>query len=85
MSTLLTGNGIKLARLLSLKSMLELELNGLKRRGRSTYAVVKENYGLKGSKRSVYDQFCKIVDQESQKLNPIEASFFGTELDPSRS
>ena len=39
---------------------LEAELRGMKlSRGRSCYSIIKEEFGLKGSKQKVYDQFKK--------------------------
>jgi hypothetical protein len=49
-------NNIRMARLLSLKGMLKLELRGMKRRGRSAYAIIKEETGFTGSKQRVLDQ-----------------------------
>jgi len=54
---------ISLARLLIMKSALSLEIKGLKRRGRSTYAIVKEELELKGNKSSVLCQLEKIVEE----------------------
>ena len=36
---------------------LKLELLGMKGRGRSAYSVIKSEFGLKGNRQSVYDQF----------------------------
>ena len=43
------------ARLLTLKAVLRLEVQGLKGRGRSAYTIVKEELGFKGSKKEVLD------------------------------
>lgn len=41
---------------------LEAELRGMKlSRGRSCYSIIKEEFGLKGSKQKVYDQFKKAL------------------------
>ena len=54
-------------RLLQLKSALKLELIGMKMwRGQSAYARIKEEFGLKGSKQKVFDQF-----EELLKLNGV--------------
>lgn len=74
------GNGIKMVQMLALKMMLELEINGLKRIGRTAYSIIKERYELTGYKRSVYSQFCKIVDQESKKFNPDDVQHLSTRL-----
>lgn len=49
-------------RLVVLKNALKLEMLGMKRRGRSTYSIVKEEFGLKGSKQKVYDQLVEIIN-----------------------
>ena len=51
-------------RLLTLRSALELEILGMKRRGRSVYAIIKEEFGFKGNKQKVYDQ----IDAYIQKI-----------------
>ena len=51
-------------RLLSLRSALELEILGMKRRGRSVYAIIKEEFGFKGNKQKVYNQ----IDAYIQKI-----------------
>ena len=54
-------------RLLQLKSALKLELIGMKMwRGQSAYARIKEEFGLRGSKQKVFDQF-----EELLKLNGV--------------
>ena len=41
---------------------LQAEVRGMKlTRGRSCYAVIKEQFGLKGNKKKVLDQFKAIV------------------------
>lgn len=46
---------------------LKLELIGMKRRGRSAYIVIKEQYGLKGNKQKVYDQFEKMHNEQKEE------------------
>ena len=41
---------------------LKLEMLGMTRRGQSCYAIIKQEYGLKGSKQKVYENFKKILD-----------------------
>ena len=43
------------------KHALKLEIYGMKRRGRSAYALIKEMYGLKGSKLKVLDQVNQMI------------------------
>ena len=62
MSTMLTTpEEISAARLITLRGALKLELLGMKRRGRSAYSIIKEEFGLKGNKQKVYNQFDLIV------------------------
>lgn len=41
---------------------LKLETLGMTKRGQSCYSIIKAEYGLKGSKQKVYEQFKKILD-----------------------
>ena len=51
-------NQIALYRLLTLRAGLRLELRGLKvSKGRTCYAIIKQEFGLKGDKASVLEQF----------------------------
>jgi len=50
-------------RLFALKSALKLETLGMQRKGPSAYSIVKNEFGLRGSKFSVYKQFCAILDE----------------------
>jgi len=43
-------------RLIALRAALGLELSGMKGRA-SAYAIIKREFGLKGSKTKVYEQF----------------------------
>jgi len=52
-----TGPEINSFRLLALKGALHLETLGMKRRGMSAFKIVKADYGFKGNKQSVYNQF----------------------------
>ncbi len=55
-TSLTTPEAIAACRLVTLSKMLKLEIQGMKRRGRSAYAIVKEELGFKGSKQKVLDQ-----------------------------
>jgi hypothetical protein len=65
--TVITGaKNIAMYRLLTLRSALKLEIVGLKAsRGRSAYALIKREFGLKGSKQRVLEQFEEYIRQES--------------------
>lgn len=53
------------ARLITLKHALKLEVLGMKRRGRSVYSIVKQEFGFKGSKQKVLDQLIKMIDEQN--------------------
>lgn len=41
---------------------LEAELRGMRlSRGRSCYSIIKDEYGLKGGKQKVYEQFKQLL------------------------
>ena len=49
---------IHIFQLHTLRSGLSVELRGLKMsRGKSCYTIIKNRWGMKGNKQSVYDQF----------------------------
>ena len=53
-----TPEKIQFFRMLALKSALKLEINtSLRRRGRSAYAIIKEEFGFTGGKKKVLQQF----------------------------
>ena len=58
-----TPSQIDAFRLLTLRGALRLEVMGMKRHGRSAYAIVKEEFDLKGSKQKVFDQFTEILQE----------------------
>ena len=59
-----TPEGIRMARLLTLKSALKLETLGMKHSRGSVYALIKREFGLRGNKQRVYTQFCELVEKE---------------------
>ena len=62
----MTTDKQNIVRLISLLGALKIELQtNLKRRGRSAYSIIKEEFGLKGNKQKVYDQFNKIVKERA--------------------
>ena len=61
--TLYTPTQIEAFRFKTLLRGLKLELVGMKMsRGRSCYSIVKGEFGLKGSKQKVYDQFKQLIE-----------------------
>lgn len=57
-----TPEGIEFVRLCTLKGALRLELLGMKRRGRSVYSIVKQEFGFKGNKQKVYEQLENYIE-----------------------
>ena len=58
-----TPEGIAMYRLIVLRGALHLELMGMRRRGQSAYAIIKNEFGLHGNKQSVYTQFCELIQK----------------------
>jgi len=50
-------------RIAVLVGALKLEVLGMTRRGRSVYAIVKDEFGLRGSKRRVLEQLTDIKER----------------------
>ena len=65
--TAITGTDIDLFRMSVLEKALRLELLGMKGRGRSAYSVIKSEFGLKGNRQTVYDQFRQL---RLEQINP---------------
>ena len=57
-----TKDNINFFRLLSLRGALKLEIIGMKRSGRSVYSIIKEEFGFKGSKRSVLADLEELIE-----------------------
>ena len=58
---------ISMYRALTLKAGLKLEVKGMRMsRGRTAYSIIKEEYGLKGSKQKVLDQFTELLEVASK-------------------
>ena len=65
---ILTGTQIPVARMITLKHALKLEILGMTRKGRSVYSIIKQEYGLTGNKKSVLEQFTAIVEAAKAKI-----------------
>ena len=59
----LTGEQIPLFRMITLRGALKLETLGMQRRGRSAYAIIKDEFRLKGSRKRVLEQFTELVEE----------------------
>ena len=58
-----TPDKINMSRLLSLKGALKLEMVGMKRRGRSAYAIIKDEFGFKGNREKVLNQLQEHIER----------------------
>ena len=64
MSTLYNNPGdILLFRMLSQKAALELEIKGLRKKGRTMYSMIKQEYNLRGSRENVLEQFGNFIKE----------------------
>lgn len=59
---------IELARMRIMLSALKLEIFGMRHSRGSVYAMIKRQFGLKGSKQSVHDQLKQLVDARYKEL-----------------
>jgi|TARA_R110000822_G_scaffold308574_2_gene436682 hypothetical protein len=64
----MTGEQVLNARLLTLKTGLKIETLGLRltSRQRSCYSIIKEEFGLKGNKKRVLEQFENLLKLKFQ-------------------
>lgn len=62
--TIYTGEDIHKYRIVTLARMMACELRGLRLKPYSVTARVKKEFGLTGSNRSVYEQFCRMHSME---------------------
>jgi hypothetical protein len=63
-----TPGQIEMFRYKTLLRGLRLEIAGMQMsRGRSCYSIVKSEFGLKGSKQKVYDQFKLMLEQVNER------------------
>ena len=60
---IITGNQIPLARLITLKHGLKLEMKGMQvSRGRTCYSIIKDELGLRGNRQKVLDQLEEMLE-----------------------
>lgn len=63
-ATVKGGEGVRFARLLALRGAVHLEGLGMKRRGRSATAIVKQEFGIKGNR----DKVLAFLDSEIARM-----------------
>ena len=67
--TLDTPEKIQMARYLTMRSGLKLEIQGMRlTRGVSCYKLIKDTFGLKGNKQKVLDQFEDLLREAGVQL-----------------
>jgi hypothetical protein len=71
MCNIITGNQISLFKLLALKSVIKLEILGIKRRGPSAYSIAKKQYGFKGNRISVLKQVELLIVEAEIKSREV--------------
>ncbi len=60
---IITGDQIPLARLITLKHGLKLEMKGMRvSRGRTCYSIIKDELGLRGNRQRVLDQLEEMLE-----------------------
>lgn len=62
--TVIRGGQVQYAQALVLAKALKLEIRGMRRRGRSAYSIVKEKFGLKGSRERVLEQLEQALEHD---------------------
>ena len=58
---------IELYALLSLRAALRMEVAGLKGRGKSAYAIAKQELGIKGNRQKVLDQVNQMIQSMKEQ------------------
>lgn len=62
-------SAVNIFRMITLAHGLRMEIKGLRMtRGRTCYAIIKSEYGLRGRKQKVLDQFLPLVDEARAKI-----------------
>lgn len=77
-ATSITGPDISRYRMVTLLRALKLEVAGMTRRGRSAGAIIKDEFGLKGSKAVLYQRFEQYL--KDQGVLDDKGRFIATEV-----
>lgn len=59
---------IEMFHLLAMRQALELEINGMKRKGKLVLSQVKKKFGFKGDALWVYIQFYEYIETRKKQL-----------------
>ena len=70
MTVLTTPEQIAGFRMLTLLAGLKLEVLGMRKSGRSCYQIVKQEFGLKGTRRQVLEAYQELLYDRGLKQRP---------------
>lgn len=77
MTTMITGAGIPLYRLLAVRGMIRLEARGMKFRGGSVTARMKRELGVKGNRDAVLAALEAAIAEAAANLQPGDIAKMG--------
>jgi hypothetical protein len=60
---------IAVARMLTLRKGLQLEIKGMRHSGRSCYSIIKRDFGLTGTRARVLEQFEQLIPNFKEITN----------------
>ena len=65
-----TKNSVNVYRMLTLQQGLAMEMKGMRlpRKAPTCYSIIKREYGLKGNRQRVFDQFSELVREAEEGL-----------------
>ena len=64
-----TPDQIAVARMLTLRKGLQLEIKGKRHSGRSCYSIIKRDFGLTGTRARVLEQFEQLIPNFEEITN----------------
>ena len=59
---------IEIFRLMTLRKGLYIEIKGMKKRGKSSYQIIKDEFDFKGNKINVYNKFTDYINEFMTKI-----------------
>ena len=64
-----TPDQIAVARMLTLRKGLQLEIKGMRHSGRSCYSIIKRDFGLTGTRAQVPEKFEQLIPNFKEITN----------------
>ena len=65
-------SAVSLFRMITLANGLKMEIKGMRMtRGRTCYAIIKEEFGLRGRKTRVLEQFLPLVEEAKAAMTVV--------------